>query len=188
MRSYHNTTGAGCSLKANTRQKPGSAVALPCKHGGCSVAPAPIERRQTDRQTNRQGSRKSRKPIPSPGYAPSVGGLPGRPPCRAGWGAVCPRAGAGAPCRFAPNIARRLALGLSIPLCAPVPSAVRRVLKTTPPAVRLRGCASRSALAKRLQAHRVEFAPVAFVSGLAGLFDPGLPRALSPFYIEGVIV
>lgn len=174
MRSYHKTTGAGCSLKANTRQKPGCAVALPCKHGGCSVAPAPIERRQTDRQTNRQGSRKSRKPFPSSGHAPFVGGLPGRPPCRAGWGAVFPRAGVGAPCRFAPNIARRLALGLSIPFCAPVP--------------RPRGWASRSGLAKRLRAHRVVFAPVAFVSGPAGLFVPALPRALSPFSIEGVMV
>lgn len=165
-------TGAGCSLFANARQTPGRAVALPCKPVACSVAPAPTE--------CRRGTQQKPKHIPSPRHAPFVGGLPVRPPCRAGWGAVLPRAGVGAPCRFAPDDARRLALRVSLPLWAPVSSVVRRLRGTTPPAVRLRGRAALAPLAKRLRAHGVAWACVPFVSGPAGLFAPVPSRALLP--------
>ena len=89
------------------------------------------------------------------------------PLCRGGWAAL-PTGGAVCPgCR--------------------VPGARCGLRHDLAPASRLRGCATRSRLAKRLRAYRVPCAFAACVSGPAGLFGPPLARALSPFRM-GVIL
>ena len=158
--------GAGCSQSSRLRSGGCAVAAAARKRAACSVAPAPLyERRQTDRQTdNRQTNSSNLNPLcicsslVCP-LPPFVGGAAGL--CPVG-GRLCPVGGAS--------------------------GSVVASLLHLPRRSRLLGCASRSPLAKRLRGHLVACAAGACVSAPAGLFVPGLSRACSPFYVEGVLI
>ena len=185
--------GAGCSqsshpLCGGCAVAPGSR-----KRAGCSVAPAPLcVRRQTDRQTTDRQTDKSRDLSPCLLCAPLCRGSSER---KLGEGAVCPGCrGAGARCGLRHDLAPCppspwavcSAAGVVCP-AAGCPGSRCGLRHDLAPASRLRGCALRSRLAKRLRAYRVPCALAACVSGPAGLFVPPFARACLPFEV-GVIL
>ena len=201
MTSCHRSQeiGAGCSQSSHPRCG-GRAIARgTCKQAPGSVSPAPLyDRRQTDRQTDNRQTDSSRQKgfrlcaLPCGLCAPLCRGGSGRRPVRgrcvsvAGCpGALCGLRHDSAPCPPSPSAVCSVA-GAVCP-AAGCPGARCGLRHDLAPASRLRGCALRSRLAKRLRAYQVPYAPGACVSGPAGLFVPPFARALPPFGL-GVIL